>query len=78
MLYENVFIISGIVFSLTAIIAIYYSNLDLIRNQKTDFCISKNKVFVLGPIGINLKRYPYNELVLSKEFTFLFIDTKVP
>lgn len=34
---------------------------------------SKNKVFVLGPIGISLERYPYNELVLSKEFTFLFI-----
>ena len=45
--YVNVFIISGIVFSLTAIIAIYYSNLDEKRNQKTDFCISKDNLFCI-------------------------------
>ena len=53
--YVNVFIISGIVFSLTAIIAIYYSNLDLIRNQKTDFCISKNNLFCIVNSNNKLK-----------------------
>ena len=61
-------------FSLSKATKVFLLNNDDL-NDLLNFKIIKNNInsFVLGPIGINLDSYPYHEIDLSNQFTFLFI-----
>ena len=61
-------------FALSQASKVFFLNKDDLRDFMKFNIISKNKkAYVLGPIGINLKNYPYLQSNINEPISFLFI-----